>query len=94
MTVKKDRTEYYREYRKRNLERLKQKQKERYMNKKLGIKKQEFVDPILIEMKYNKQERINSMTVRRKRRRQRVQELIFRELEACSWPLLKTKERR
>lgn len=84
MTVKKDRTEYYREYRKRNLERLKQKQKERYMNKKLGIKKQEFVDPILIEMKYNKQERINSMTVRRKRRRQRVQELIFRELEACS----------
>ena len=84
MTVNKDRTEYYREYRKRNLERLKQKQKERYMNKKLGIKKQEFVDPILIEMKYNKQERINSMTVRRKRRRQRVQELIFRELEACS----------
>lgn len=84
MTVKKDRTEYYREYRKRNLERLKQKQKERYMNKKLGIKKQEFVDPILIEMKHNKQERINSMTVRRKRRRQRVQELIFRELEACS----------
>lgn len=84
MTVKKDRAEYYREYRKRNLERLKQKQKERYMNKKLGIKKQEFVDPILIEMKHNKQERINNMTVKRKKRRQRLQELIFRELEACS----------
>ncbi|WP_414053875.1 hypothetical protein ACMGE6_11415 [Macrococcus equi] len=84
MTVKKDRSEYYREYRKRNIERIKLKQKERYMNKKLGIKKEEFVDPILIEMKHNKQERINNMSVRRKKRRQRVQELIFRELEACS----------
>lgn len=71
------------EYRRRNLERLKQKQKERYMNKKLGIKKQEFVDPILIEMKHNKQERINSMTVRRKIRRQRLQEAIKHELMMC-----------
>ncbi|EGQ0314924.1 hypothetical protein O4M70_000685 [Staphylococcus pseudintermedius] len=84
MSETKDRSEYFREYRKRNLDRINKQQRERYLNKKLGIKKQKTVSHLLIQMSKEKQERINRMTPKRRERRRRLQEVIYQELKACT----------
>lgn len=77
------RKEYQKEYRRKNAERMKELNRINYLKRKEKNKHIKQDDTILKVLEANKQERILSMSIHRKRRRRRVQEAIHHELSIC-----------
>ncbi|PKE07207.1 hypothetical protein CW676_03335 [Macrococcoides caseolyticum] len=77
------RKEYQKEYRRKNAERMKELNRINYLKRKEKSKHIKQDDTILKVLEANKQERILSMSIHRKRRRRRVQEAIHHELSMC-----------
>lgn len=77
------RKEYQKEYRRKNAERMKELNRINYLKRKEKNKHIKQDDAILKVLEANKQERILSMSIHRKRRRRRVQEAIHHELSIC-----------
>ena len=77
------RKEYQKEYRRKNAERMKELNRINYLKRKEKNKHIKQDDAILKVLEANKQERILSMSIHRKRRRRRVQEAIYHELSMC-----------
>lgn len=77
------RKEYQKEYRRKNAERMKELNRINYLKRKEKNKHIKQDDAILKVLEANKQERILSMSIHRKRRRRRVQEAIHHELSMC-----------
>lgn len=77
------RKEYQKEYRSKNAERMKELNRINYLKRKEKNRHIKQDDTILKVLEANKQERILSMSIHRKRRRKRVQEAIHHELLLC-----------
>lgn len=75
-----DRKEYMKEYRKRNAERMKELNRNNYLKRKEKSNSMQQDDTVLIYIQNLKQERLLNMSIQRKRRKKRLQDLINSEL--------------
>lgn len=75
-----DRKEYMKEYRKRNAERMKELNRNNYLKRKEKSNSIQQDDTVLMYIQNLKQERLLNMSIQRKRRKKRLQDLINSEL--------------
>lgn len=75
-----DRKEYMKEYRKRNAERMKELNRNNYLKRKEKSNSIQQDDTVLMYIQSLKQERLLNMSIQRKRRKKRLQDLINSEL--------------
>ncbi|STY75541.1 Uncharacterised protein [Macrococcoides caseolyticum] len=75
-----DRKEYMKEYRKRNAERMKELNRNNYLKRKEKGNSMQQDDTVLMYIQNLKQERLLNMSIQRKRRKKRLQDLINSEL--------------
>ncbi|QQB06039.1 hypothetical protein [Macrococcoides caseolyticum] len=75
-----DRKEYMKEYRKRNAERMKELNRNNYLKRKEKSNSMQQDDTVLMYIQNLKQERLLNMSIQRKRRKKRLQDLINSEL--------------
>lgn len=75
-----DRKEYMKEYRKRNAERMKELNHNNYLKRKEKSNSMQQDDTVLMYIQNLKQERLLNMSIQRKRRKKRLQDLINSEL--------------
>lgn len=75
-----DRKEYMKEYRKRNAERMKELNRNNYLKRKEKSNSMQQDDTVLMYIQSLKQERLLNMSIQRKRRKKRLQDLINSEL--------------
>lgn len=75
-----DRKEYMKEYRKRNAERMKELNRNNYLKRKEKSNSIQQDDTVLMYIQNLKQERLLNMSIQRKRRKKRLQDLINAEL--------------
>lgn len=75
-----DRKEYMKEYRKQNAERMKELNRINYLKRKEKSNSMQQDDTVLMYIQNLKQERLLNMSIQRKRRKKRLQDLINSEL--------------
>ncbi|MFC6117601.1 hypothetical protein ACFPVV_03055 [Macrococcoides bohemicum] len=75
-----DRKEYMKEYRKRIAERMKELNRNNYLKRKEKSNSIQQDDTVLMYIQNLKQERLLNMSIQRKRRKKRLQDLINSEL--------------
>lgn len=75
-----DRKEYMREYRKQNAERMRELNRINYLKRKRENKHIKLDYNALQHIQERKQERMSKMSIQRKRRKKRLQDLINTEL--------------
>lgn len=79
--MKQSRAEYFKEYRKRNIDRIKEQNKKAYLRRKERLsEEQQYYKELLVYLEQNKRLRIANMSPGRLRRKEQRQQQIYREL--------------